>query len=355
LMVVMHFALILSARVKRQASTSGIETAEDGDIRYDRFSRADKSSRVALGFTTVAVAGLSLIHVFLIWQLLAFWLRLDWAMSDEIALMFATAQSFKVGALSGAPISLRPWVDIWWILFIIALTSPTSLLITVRVIKWFNSQIAGNVSWHSRKARIADDKSEKLRDLAETFNVKCPRLIVAASEIPRISTRVNLWSSSGQLYLSSLMFQLFSEEELEAALAHELVHLKRDIWPIRILIIISRLTAIPQGFFTLLYDFETSELRADRETIKVGVDPKALKSAIVKLSTGGLWRDREAASSHQSKRVRFAWLRRGLVNFKSTYYLFFSDYFLGYTHPLLQARLRYLDSLTERKGGVQRA
>lgn len=191
---------------------------------------------------------------------------------------------------------------------------------------------------------------EIIKNLMGIYNIKKVRVFIR----PRLENACALSLFGNYLLVGKPFIDKLSVDELEAVISHEFSHLfNRDSFSILILSIIFCFPAIisyllidPKNpsflmitvFFLsmifLFYGFKIRnwiifhhELRADREAVLRTRKPKALQSALIKISTQPL------ISSDRPK--RFALILESL-------YMIIA-YFIGFGHPHLKERIEYLD------------
>ena len=215
-------------------------------------------------------------------------------LSSAIALVLGTEvlrHVFGYGTLSAWTTPLLRWVyvpngtlgpteasalrlnGVTWVLLLI-LVSPLLLCVVVRI----------SVVTVGFTKRFTDKKApEWVRQYVETVsedaNVRCPVVVVERNRASNVYTRIR---SVGRprVVVTTGAFDLFSQPQLEAALAHEIGHVKRDVSAIRVLRLLSNLCVFCPNYLILCFDFVRAESEADAFALSIGVERDALESAI---------------------------------------------------------------------------
>jgi len=171
---------------------------------------------------------------------------------------------------------------------------------------------------------------------------------------PRFGNAAALSFFGNYIIIGKPLIAKLNEDELEGVLSHEFSHLfNRDSFTSLILSLIFAFPALffyyqidPQNpsfpmvtlfflsFFFMLYGFRVrnwitlnSEIRADREAVLKTKNPKAMQSALIKLTTQPLIASKRP-SYFSLVIVCFWWL---------------IAYFIGFDHPHLKERIEYLE------------
>ncbi len=139
--------------------------------------------------------------------------------------------------------------------------------------------------------------------------------------------------------------ELLEIEELKAAIAHELGHIRQGLWKISTLKLLSSLALFPNYYLTLCVDWARKEIEADRFALDVTKDAQSLKQALIKISTAQL------SYSISPKKDNTCYRKKILLKFAEKFNsilvsvkFFFGDGLFGYTHPYLSERLRAIDA-----------
>jgi len=227
--------------------------------------------------------------------------------------------------------------------FVVILMFPTlSSLIACAV------PIAGGIAARLKHRTLPASPSvlKTASGIAEVVGVRCPRVYATAEERPNLQTRFPWFFGRPRILISRGALGLFENEEMKAAIAHEMVHVKYDAPAIRWTRWASFLCLYPCNVFAILLDTDSREMRADREAISLAGSEKYLVSAIVKASIGSVFR-RQGATSRalgSPKQDASSGLGRRWQGLRRNAGLLVSlcqpDLILGYAHPLIEDRLQ---------------
>lgn len=143
------------------------------------------------------------------------------------------------------------------------------------------------------------------------------------------------------LEISKSAVDLLSEDELLAAVAHELGHVKQGLWKVTVLKILSSLALFPNHYLTVCLNWPAMEMEADRFAVVIMGSSDSLKRALVKISAAQMNYFRQvrpkANDGRDVGRLRkFLRIRYLSIRF------FYGDSLLGYVHPHLTERLEAL-------------
>ncbi len=189
-----------------------------------------------------------------------------------------------------------------------------------------------------------------IQSLMGMYNITKVRVFIR----PRLENAVALSLFGNFLIIGKPLINNLDEDELEAVISHEFSHLfNKDSFSILVLMIVFSVPAIvfyllmdPENpsflvstlfflsFLFFLYGLKIRnwvifqhELRADREAVLRTKNPKALQSALMKITTQPL------VSANRPSRTSLI--------IGSIYWIIV--YFLGFEHPHLKERIEYLD------------
>ena len=84
--------------------------------------------------------------------------------------------------------------------------------------------------------------------------------------------------------LSSGTIELLTQQELRAAIAHELGHIRQGLWKVSALKLLSSLAMFPNYYLTLCLDWAKKEMDADQFALKIIKDTEPLKQALIKMT-----------------------------------------------------------------------
>lgn len=171
------------------------------------------------------------------------------------------------------------------------------------------------------------------------------RPIILLTNIKEIRIKVRWLAivNKSVLELSQNAFEILDTEELKAAIAHELGHLKQGFFWVLVLKILSMLALFPNYYLTVCINWAGREMEADRFALKITRNAQALHRALIKISTAELWiRPGTEASKPTEKITAWKWVkpvREWAEDLVAAARFFFGDGILGYTHPFLSERL----------------
>jgi Zn-dependent protease with chaperone function len=228
----------------------------------------------------------------------------------------------------------------------VCLTPPVLLvaLIVRRHIKDFlaRKRLARNLT-NEESARVVPI----IERLAGELRIKAPKIVVLISQDP--DAYISHWL---HLVITERLLQVgdYSNSQLEALLAHEMFHFKRDGRRMAILGLLSEWTFFGYGFLAVTQNSHQIEFEADKFAVRWclqrGIDPAALgdvlrkiehanahKTSIAGRPSGitGLCVQPEAPPLQETGSV--PWHRRLLANVRLFHDLYFSDRVASYFHP----------------------
>ncbi len=137
---------------------------------------------------------------------------------------------------------------------------------------------------HGLKPLDNDKIMGYVKAIAEELNVKLPRMYYYDDSSPNLYT--NGSNSNPYIAISVGALELFTDEELKAALAHEISHIKNDENEITLTALglsLAAFTSIPNYFINLLIR-RNSEFLADEKAASI-LGPKPVISALLKVAS----------------------------------------------------------------------
>lgn len=190
-----------------------------------------------------------------------------------------------------------------------------------------------------------------LTDVCLKFHIKRPVLFLTKDSNALV--RLHWLSLTGRpvIEITSGTFDLLSQEELKAVIAHELGHVRQGLWKIRILKYLSSAALFPNHYLTLCLNWSQKEIHADQFALELTDDQQSLKNALVKMSTA------QISYLNGSNQQKTSFSRNWLVSKISTKWhsimisarFFWGDNLFGYAHPYLSERLEMLNAYTPKK------
>ncbi|MDD5691991.1 MAG: zinc metalloprotease HtpX [Candidatus Omnitrophica bacterium] len=195
------------------------------------------------------------------------------------------------------------------------------------------------VEWSMRVKYIKREENPRLFQIVESLSVRAnipmPRIGIAQIDIPN-AFAFGRSLKDGRVCVTAGIINLLNEEELKAVLGHELSHLKnRDVLTITLLSVIPMimyriawqflffgrrrdergsntmligLAAFAFYFLTnllVLYASRIREYFADRGSVLLGNQPKALASSLYKLAYGSARMDKESLKQTEGLKAFF--------------------------------------------------
>jgi len=195
------------------------------------------------------------------------------------------------------------------------------------------------VEWSMRVKYIKREENPRLFQIVESLSVRAnipmPRIGIAQIDIPN-AFAFGRSIKDGRVCVTAGIINLLNEEELKAVLGHELSHLKnRDVLTITLLSVIPMimyriawqflffgrrrderggntmligLAAFAFYFLTnllVLYASRIREYFADRGSVLLGNQPKALASSLYKLAYGSARMDKESLKQTEGLKAFF--------------------------------------------------
>ncbi len=133
------------------------------------------------------------------------------------------------------------------------------------------------------------------------------------------------WNRRAIIYLRERAISYLTEEQMYAALAHEISHIKQGLLSLRLARLISLLTLFPGNIFSIFVDLDGREFEADKLAIvEAGADKVALQSVLI-------WNSRREKKEEKFRRFR--------QRYSTITEFLFADNLTNYIHPPLSERL----------------
>ena len=186
--------------------------------------------------------------------------------------------------------------------------------------------------------------AETVSRLSSILGIRCPRICIASDDRCYLETRIPWFGVRPTILVSSGAMSLFSDTEMEAALAHELAHVRYDARMIRLTRWASLLALFPCNVFAVMLDTESREMRADRTAIDLTGQRDPLVGAIARASLGWIFgKTGKQPIARPSQREATTWRHGRWRNFKRYATVLATlcqpDLILGYAHPHAEDRL----------------
>jgi len=204
---------------------------------------------------------------------------------------------------------------------------------------------AGSEVWSLvRRSVIPPELRHYVRELSHEQEFLTPRLRPLRRKAVCLILVPDLLGSGATLYISMGALRRLTGQELRAAVAHELGHVRQRPARLRWLRILSILGGHPSWFLLLSVDLRKMEEEADGFALHVGADAQTLVAAILKASNPvGQERPMTAAvlawvQSRVPEKIRarmLAWMKSAAVIDR----FLFSDHLLVSSHPAARDRI----------------
>ena len=184
-----------------------------------------------------------------------------------------------------------------------------------------------------------------ITDICLAYRLMRPHVVIAASRRVFVRLRGLPWIGRSVIEVSRGATELLDQRELVAVVAHELGHVRQGLWRVATLKLLSMLAMFPNYYLTLCVDWARREIEADRFALATTGDPKALRRALIKLSTAQVSALNVSVDRHRSGigrrllRTAATAIRTKWLEMTSSVRFFFGDGLLGYVHPYLSERL----------------
>jgi Zn-dependent protease with chaperone function len=236
------------------------------------------------------------------------------------------------------------------ICFLILIMLPTLITIAIwsTVIIYNQAQRLGWIMFPPNNKLL----SNVINKVSCAMGGRMPLCIVERNKVC-FTVKVPLLFGGPYIVINRSFLENFNSSEIEAADAHELVHVKYDAKAIRLTQWASILLLFPCNAFALLLNMEKREMRADSIASKIVGNRDVLMTALVKVCMGQVSASevKVAASELIKDNVVLPtklWYR--IANYVLLLYPFFwPESILGYMHPAIQDRMILLrtPSLTQ--------
>ena len=182
-----------------------------------------------------------------------------------------------------------------------------------------------------------------LKQACEEFDLTDPVIILTRSKGVNVSLHWLVLIRKSVIEVSRDTVNLLSPQELKAAIAHELGHMRQGPWRVSILKLLSSLALFPNYYLTLCMNWAKKEIEADRFAIDVTKDAQSLKQALIKTSAAQIsyYTSTTPKPARRFHRLISALKRRLHLTLASVRF-FFGDGLFGYAHPYLSERLEMI-------------
>jgi len=174
--------------------------------------------------------------------------------------------------------------------------------------------------------------------ISSKAEVPAPVVRLVPDAAVALSIRKRLWERRARLDVTTGAIRQLSYEELEAAIAHEVSHMRQGLLGIEVARVLSWLFFFPNGCWHALFDFVERELDADMRAVGLTGNREALVSAIVKTSISPTYL--RLHEDHAERGMApFSWYRRAVQAYRSFSEFLSGDVMVGYAHPHLTDRI----------------
>jgi Zn-dependent protease with chaperone function len=203
-------------------------------------------------------------------------------------------------------------------------------LFTLPFFIFVGSRVVNIVKDLLRGASKDDEKIGRINNFVNSASIKYgmqkPEIKIIKDNRISVSTNVGLGRLRQIIEISSAALKTFDEDELKAAVAHELGHIIQGLNGLRLAKILSAVGLFPSYILTLGFDFVKMEYESDRIAVEITNDPDSLKRAIKKVNVLESMSGVKQINKHVKK-------------LKITYDFFFGNVLMGYGHPIPAERL----------------
>jgi Zn-dependent protease with chaperone function len=241
-----------------------------------------QSARVGLCAAIMAIGVANVLHLVFTVDILSVLLVDQYAISRVIGLSLGWILIDLEAAAEGIPEKSPLGIGV-----LLALALPTLLVF----LGWTFTALDRVLRCRRRTHRIPVEPrlQELVGRLASQMAVRTPVVQVTDRDEPRVETMVSWLSLKATLMISQGALEVLDERELEAAVAHELAHVKYDTRVVLATRWLSALSLFPCNAFAIVLDTEQRELRADRTAASVVASSDAVQKAIAKTSVGSMF------------------------------------------------------------------
>jgi len=228
------------------------------------------------------------------------------------------------------------------IMLVLVVSLPLLLLASVILRRlWSTLRFAIRVLWNgcftSRNPSLPHTLQQAINLICKQHNLKEPLILINQSHK---SVPLRLWYlpliGYSVIEVHDTLLNLLTEEELKAALAHELGHLHSGQIKIALMKWLSSLALFPNYYLAICINWAQLEMEADQFAIGTTKNPSALKHALVKISTAQI-------SYKSSTNKNESHLLNKIRGIRTALRYYFGDGLLGYAHPRLTERLAAID------------
>jgi len=298
-------------------------------------------ARLVFCGSVVAIGIVNLIHLALTIDILSTLLLDRYAFSQIMSHSLGWALLEMKAAAGG-----RPQRTVLGIVFLLILASPTLLVL----LTWALSAVRKALSLRHISRMIVDPKLQRIvGELAFEMGVPMPSIRVVNRGRPYFETIIPWLPARSTLSISRIAIDELNEQELKAAIAHELAHVKHDVRAVTVTRWLSALSLFPCNVFALVLDTKRRELRADQTAVLLAGGPDIVRIAIAKASLGSIFVATRRSTNDAIRKapptghaqgsvfqrvIAFVALVRPLIQ---------PEFQLGYVHPSLSERLAALD------------
>jgi len=188
-----------------------------------------------------------------------------------------------------------------------------------------------------------------VKQICSKYDIAAPTIILVDSQNIIIRLRWISFVDKTIIELSSGTIELLTQQELKAAIAHELGHIRQGLWKVSVLKLLSSLAMFPNYYLTLCLDWAKKEMDADQFALKITKDAEPLKQALIKISTAQipysiLATDNSLGFFNKSIKVCLKIFSKRLNSVIISVKFFFGDRLFGYVHPYLSERLEAIET-----------
>lgn len=186
-----------------------------------------------------------------------------------------------------------------------------------------------------------------IRQTCQEYKIKTPSIVLTESKDTVLTLHWLPFGGKSIIEISRGTINILSPEELKAAIAHEIGHIRQGPWKVGFLKLLSSIALFPNYYLTLCMDWAKNEIDADRFVMVATNDPQSLKQALIKISTAQI----SCPVLDSNSRYLNKWCKGFIGTIKRKFNsllisvnFFFGDGLLGYAHPYLSERLQAIDS-----------
>lgn len=221
--------------------------------------------------------------------------------------------------------------------FILVITLPVfviSIYCITRIVRMLYCEVFGQ-QLESVKSSLKEDTIEFIKIVCDKHKLREPRLLLRKGSGINVSANGRIFSGRASILISEGAFQFLDNEELKAAIAHEIGHIKRGVRSLEIYKFLCAVMLVPNPYLSIVLKPSKLEFDADEFAVKATAGKDALSGALLKTSVHNMFR-RGDKGNLLEKRFKII---REIKNF------YFGDKLLGYAHPPLMLRLERIKKL----------